>query len=164
LCRRFCEVEEVEVCGTMSDTDTLGLRNQGDRNLWDEPDPRIKWALDLFDDQGFEDVHVMKKWYGPSIMGGIFVGGSILRNVLYSRPVRAAMPVHLASFAFAFVGTKFAMDVKAKRTADAEAVCRHYIMLHPERFPEPEMMKFGDKRCILPWPANHDDPLLDEKQ
>ena len=144
----------------MSDTDTLGLRNQGDRNLWDEPDPRIKWALDLFDDQvrreiqanlrasfstycfckicclqtfcllkqlqqrqcrmlvaysrpcvnffflnclcsrskspscyliffqGFEDVHVMKKWYGPSIMGGIFVGGSILRNVLYSRPVR----------------------------------------------------------------------------
>ena len=35
----------------MSDTDTLGLRNQGDRNLWDEPDPRIKWALDLFDDQ-----------------------------------------------------------------------------------------------------------------
>ena len=43
------------------------------------------------------------------------------------------MPVHLASFAFAFIGTKFAMDVKAKRTADAEAVCRHYIMLHPER-------------------------------
>ena len=51
LCRRFWIFCEVEVCGTMSDTDTLGLRNQGDRNLWDEPDPRIKWALDLFDDQ-----------------------------------------------------------------------------------------------------------------
>ena len=57
----------------------------------------------------------------------------IANNLVFCLIFRAAMPVHLASFAFAFIGTKFAMDVKAKRTADAEAVCRHYIMLHPER-------------------------------
>ena len=58
----------------------------------------------------------------------------IANNLVFCLIYRAAMPVHLASFAFAFIGTKFAMDVKAKRTADAEAVCRHYIMLHPERW------------------------------
>ncbi len=30
-------------------------------------------------------------------------------------------------------------------------VMRHYIMLHPDRFPEPEHITYGDKRYFYPW-------------
>merc|ERR1712203_80735 len=31
------------------------------------------------------------------------------------------------------------------------AITKHYLMLHPEKFPEPEHMKYGDKRVFYPW-------------
>lgn len=42
-------------------------------------------------------------------------------------------------------------DMFEKKTTLNMAICRHYIMLHPERFPEPEMKKFGDKEVFYTW-------------
>jgi len=38
--------------------------------------------------------------------------------------------------------------------AEELATIKYYIMLHPEKFPEPEPMKYGDKRVFYPWIPN----------
>jgi len=138
-------------------TDTLGTQNQGDRNIWDEPDPRVKWALDILDDQGFETYTLTSRFTFPVINGliGTAVGCGI--NVMNNKPIRASMPRTIAlTGAFAAAAWAF-QNYKARRQANNEAVARHYIMLHPDRFPEPEMLKFGDKRVLLPWKMRNDD-------
>ena len=52
-----------------------------------------------------------------------------------------------------YIGERFrsaVLDYKAEELATV----KHYIMLHPERFPEPEHMKYGDKRVFYPWMPN----------
>ena len=34
---------------------------------------------------------------------------------------------------------------------DEDRVIKHYIMTHPEKFIEPERIKYGDKRVFLDW-------------
>ena len=34
---------------------------------------------------------------------------------------------------------------------DEVRVAKHYIMTHPEKFVQPERIKFGDRRCFLDW-------------
>ena len=34
---------------------------------------------------------------------------------------------------------------------DEDRVIKHYIMTHPEKFIEPERIKYADKRVFLPW-------------
>ena len=37
------------------------------------------------------------------------------------------------------------------RYTEEMANIKHYIMLHPEKFPEPEKVKFGDKISWYHW-------------
>lgn len=134
--------------------DTLGIKNQGDRAVWEEPDPRVKWALDLFDDQGYETLMWHRQYIAPASAGGFGLISSIGYNMSVNLPVRARIPIHAASFAFGWGVASFFMSRRAQRRAEQEAAAKHYIMLHPDRFPEPEMIKFGDKRCVLPWKIN----------
>merc|ERR1719402_2183240 len=130
---------------------TLGLRNQGDRELWDDPDPRVKWALDLFDNQGYETAPYRNQFFVPSVIGSSFAAANLLQNRKYFRPMYAGLPTTLGLFA---LGAGFGVwfnQYRAKREAEMEAVAKHYIMLHPDRFPEPEMKKFGDKCVFMPW-------------
>merc|ERR1711974_581236 len=126
-------------------SDTLGIKNQGDRNVWDEPDPRVKWALDILDDQGFETIPYSKRFSFPAMFGAIGVGLGAALNLAANKPLRASMP-RTIFFAGAFTGIGWAwMVYRARRQANNEAVARHYIMLHPDRFPEPEMLKLETK-------------------
>ena len=34
---------------------------------------------------------------------------------------------------------------------DEDRVIKHYIMTHPDKFIEPERIKYGDKRVFLDW-------------
>ena len=34
---------------------------------------------------------------------------------------------------------------------EEDRVIKHYIMTHPEKFIEPERIKYGDKRVFLDW-------------
>ena len=34
---------------------------------------------------------------------------------------------------------------------DEHRVIKHYIMTHPDKFIEPERIKYGDKRVFLAW-------------
>merc|ERR1711994_558875 len=138
----------------MGDTDTLGLKNQGDRPLWEDPDPRVKWALDLFDNQGYEVTPYRNKFFIPTILGSIFASPYIMMNYRYVRPLYTGAPIPAALFAIGFgMGWKY-NEHRSRRQAELEAVTKHYIMLHPDRFPEPEMKKFGDKEVFTPWKVN----------
>ena len=134
--------------------DTLGQKNQGDRPVWEDPDPRVKWALDLFDNQGYETTPYTTKFFYPAVFGAVAGSMGPLNNLLTRRPVTAGMPMTVGLFAVgAFIG-RFIHERRASRMAEKEAVAKHYIMLHPDRFPEPEMKKWGDKCVLLPWAPN----------
>ena len=137
----------------MGDTggDTLGYQNQGDRKVWEEPDPRIKWALDLFDDQGYESQPYSNLWFHGQL-GALVCGGlNPMLNVFQRRPYYAGLPITIGAAVFGGLAAHYGQRFKNKRIAEKEAAAMHYIMLHPDRFPEPEMKKFGDKCVLLPW-------------
>jgi len=150
--RNFLRNDRVRKMG-----DTLGIKNQGDRNLWDEPDPRVKWALDLLDNQGYETVPMMKRFTLPTALGAVGAGVGLMMNLSANKPMRAGLPRTFALFATGFGVAWWHAGYRARRQAETEAVARHYIMLHPDRFPEPEMLKYGDKRVLLPWKCMNDD-------
>merc|ERR1712142_1254204 len=134
--------------------DTLGMKNQGDRPVWEDPDPRVQWALDLFDNQGYETTPYRNIFFLPSMLGCAAASAQIFNNVRYFRPLTAGMPITAGLFAAGVgVGVWF-NEYRAKRDAEMMAVAKHYIMLHPDRFPEPEMKKFGDKCVFIPWRVN----------
>merc|ERR1719249_410608 len=78
------------------------------------------------------------------VFGGIGAGCGLILNLMANKPMRASLP---RTFGMA----SWHQVYRGKRQAENEAVARHYIMLHPDRFPEPEMLKYGDRRVLLPW-------------
>jgi hypothetical protein len=41
-----------------------------------------------------------------------------------------------------------------KQKTEEMAILEHYIRLHPDRFPEPETKKYGDKCVFFDWRRN----------
>lgn len=134
-------------------SDDLGKRNQGDRPVWENPDPRVRWALDLFDDKGFEPRGYLSQFFWPAL-GGITWGMAPLAANLISRRPYYAGAVWMVGLGVMGTGIGYyTREFLAKRAADREMAAMHYIMLHPDRFPEPQAKKFGEKEVFLPWPV-----------
>ena len=134
----------------MSEEDTLGRKNQGDRRVWENPDPRIKWALDIFDHSQIPEAQqFMDKWTYWVTIGAAGAWGfvqNMRRRPLYANIIPGAL----------FVGATYllctsAWHIRRERAEQRAAAAMHYIMLHPDRFPEPEYKKFGDKEVFLCW-------------
>ncbi len=118
---------------------------------WDDPDPRVKWALDEMDFDGTEPSSLMS-FYSMGVTGALCMGGmGLLRNHLSRRPLYAALPVTLAMTALGgWLGCLY-RDSRIKKHAEELAVIKHYIMTHPDMFPEPERKKYSDRVVFLPW-------------
>ena len=123
--------------------------------IWEkDPDPRIKWALDILEPAIPEKEGLWDRMMWPGLGVLIGFGGSCIYNVTRRRPMMGnALQLVAAVSAFGFLGEK-ARQYGQQKNAEDIAMVKHYIMLHPERFPEPERVKLGDKRVFYPWPAH----------
>ena len=123
--------------------------------IWEkDPDPRIKWALDILEPAIPERESLWDRsfWPGLGIVCGVLSSG--IANGLRRRPMYGnALQLLAFGGAGAFFGERARIYGKQKIAEDI-AMTKHYIMLHPERFPEPERVKYGDKRVFYPWPIN----------
>lgn len=122
-----------------------------DKKEWQEVDPRVEWAMKVFD-WGEIEPNNMLTYYAVPFLGGFFgTSGCIIRNHFYARPLWAGAPFTLGMGVAGFFGFKAWRDWKARRMQDEHRVIKHYIMTHPDKFIEPERIKYGDKRVFLAW-------------
>ncbi len=118
---------------------------------WDDPDPRVKWALDEFD-YGETEPSTFIGYHSYSVAGAVFFGSLMpVSNLFFRRPLYSGLPVTAAMTVLGVMVGRWGRNYRAERHAEELAVIKHYIMTHPEKFPEPERKKFGDRVVFLPW-------------
>ena len=105
--------------------------------IWENPDPRIKWALDILDFEGTEPTTMLDYYFWPAVLGAGGVVAGFGHNLYFRRPMISALPYSLTMACLSWFAGGFGRDYMAKKHAERRAVMEHYIMLHPERFPEP---------------------------
>ena len=118
--------------------------------IWENPDPRVKWALDILDEGEYERTPI---WY-PALFSVCLGSGNLLKNWIMRRPKHTAIHLTILGAALGWVGGVAWRNRVSRKNANDVAAIKHYIMLHPEKFPEPEKKKFGDKEVFLEWPIN----------
>ena len=128
--------------------------SSSEEKIWDKPDPKIKWALNILDGDGYEKASIVDFFWYPMLgaTGGSL--SSLAGNWRTNRPLYTA--IHITAFAGVagwLTGVWFRNRL-SQRNANEIAAIKHYVMLHPEKFPEPELKKFGDKEIFLDWPIN----------
>ena len=114
------------------------------------PDPRVKWAMDVMDQEGQDFESFWGKVWAPFAAAMMIPAFTASRNVMSRVPIRTnmlwtiimGMPIAAAG------GYGFRKWVDYQH-AEEEAVVKHYILTHPERFPEPKRVKYIDH--IAPW-------------
>jgi len=120
--------------------------------VWNDPDPRIQWALDILEPPlGNYEERIATRFMYP--LGGFALGISAiaLNNAMRKIPIKSNLFGFLGLGFLGIYGGEYARFRHLKYKAEELATIKHYIMLHPEKFPEPEPMKYGDKRVFYPW-------------
>ena len=123
-----------------------------EKQIWNDPDPRIQWALDILEPPGGNmPESIIHRFSYPFIGFWSGVGAVAFSNMKRRIP----MTSNLFGFAaLATLGTLTGEYIRARilrYNTEELAITKHYLMLHPEKFPEPEHMKYGDKRVFYPW-------------
>lgn len=119
---------------------------------WAEVDPKVQWAIDLLEKpEGYEPNDLFGYYTAPLIGTLIGLSTNLFRNRQERLPLRAGLPITVALTAAGFYFGTYVRDRNIKKTADKLDVARHYIMTHPELFPEPERKKYGDKNVLYAW-------------
>jgi len=125
-----------------------------EEKIWEKPDPRIKWAFDILDDGQYERTPIIGQFWYPALAATLIGAGNLVRNAAHRRPYHTAM--HMTVFGAVggwLLGVWFRNRLSQKNGTEIQ-VLKHYMMLHPEKFPEPEKKKFGDREVFLEWPIN----------
>ena len=123
-----------------------------EKRVWENPDPRIQWALDILEPPGGEMNSLHSRVLLPVSCGAFGFLSLAINNYVRKIPMRANFLGYAAMTVGGFlVGDYMERYFREKRATDL-AIYKHYIMLHPEKFPEPEKMKIGDKRVFYSWP------------
>ena len=125
-----------------------------EENIWEKPDPRIKWALDILDDHGYERTTIAGYYWYPALFGGGLGAGFPFKNLLLKRPMHTGIHITAGLAVGGWLFGCWFRNHLAEKNANEIAVIKHYLMLHPEKFPEPEKKKFGDREVFLDWPIN----------
>ena len=122
--------------------------------IWEKPDPRIKWALDILEPKGYEPTNMINYFFWPGLVSAGTGLSPMFVNLMLKRPLFASIHYTIAGLAAGWCGGVYFRNMVADKNAEEIAILKHYVMLHPERFPEPEKKKFGDKEVFLEWPIN----------
>ncbi|XP_012252163.2 NADH dehydrogenase [ubiquinone] 1 subunit C2 [Athalia rosae] len=108
-----------------------------------EKEPDATWALELLSSKDWEEPFT-KKWFGPTNGGVLGLASAIYVNYASRRPVWSGLQKHL-SYTLIGIGLGYyAQKYVSKVLSEKDAVLRHYVILHPELFPEPERKKWGE--------------------
>jgi hypothetical protein len=114
-------------------------------------DPRVEWAMEVMDTEDYN----FSSWYEEKFIPATLAAMPVVANSLYNfsakAPVKTNLPLALALAPLGWLGGMKMLSWRFNVNAENMAVARHYILTHPERFPEPKRPKFGD--MILPWLA-----------
>jgi len=115
---------------------------------WNEkianPDTRVKWAMDVMDQEGQDFEGITGKALTPLSAALMIPVMTVCRNAMTRVPIRTGMiPVLLAMPVFGLIGQQLRNWVDNGHREE-EAVMRHYILTHPELFPEPKRVKYID--------------------
>ncbi|CAL7945394.1 unnamed protein product [Xylocopa violacea] len=103
-----------------------------------------QWLHDVLEPNEIDETPSILKNYAmfPGFCMGYYA--MKIRNKYLGRPTRWNLPIMLASSAFcgffAYVSHEIVHIQKARR----DAVTREYIMLHPERFPDPYPKSYAE--------------------
>merc|ERR1711862_722281 len=111
----------------------------------------FQWALDILEPPGGEIKSLVSRVMLPS--SGAFLGfiGVMTFNFQRKIPVKSNLAAYVLLTGLGGFGGEKMHAIYRQKKADQIAAAKHYIMLHPERFPEPEKMKLGDKRVFYRW-------------
>merc|ERR1711864_65068 len=113
-------------------------------NWKEDCDPRVKWAMEVMDQEGAEFTGVLGRSAAPLFAGLLPLQSTVLVNWIKRVPLRTNMFWAIcASPVFAFAGIQY-KNWNFRRAAEEEAMVRHYILTHPERFSEPKKVKYLD--------------------
>ena len=137
---------------------------------WEEkinnPDPRIKWAMDVMDHEGQDFEGALGRMWAPLSFAALPLAMNFARNASGRMPLRTNLvPTLLTLPFFGAIGYYARLVLRGLRhdgevlsdcrkwnegnKMQEEAVMRHYIITHPELFPEPKKVKYIDH--IEPW-------------
>jgi hypothetical protein len=105
-------------------------------------------------DGGYERTPIYSYFWYPAIFGAAGLGGNVFKNVLYRRPLNTGLHVTVFGGVTGWLFGCWLRNRLATKNANEIAAVKHYLMLHPEKFPEPEKKKFGEKEVFLEWPIN----------
>jgi len=116
---------------------------------WEEmlknPDPRVKWAMDIFDQEGEEFTTCSSKFVQVTSACGFPVMVTGIRNLLNRTPLRTNMFYAILTMpACVWAHSKY-VDWTVRRMREEDAMLKHYILTNPERFPEPKRVKWIDR-------------------
>jgi hypothetical protein len=128
--------------------------SSSEEKIWENPDPRVKWALDILDDGAYERTPIFGYFWYPGLFAALGGGGNLMRNWMVKRPQHAAVHITVFGATLGWLGGVWWRNRISQKNANDVATIKHYLMLHPEKFPEPEKKKFGDKEVFLEWPIN----------
>eukprot|EP00088_Acartia_fossae_P012303 TRINITY_DN16338_c0_g1_i1.p1 TRINITY_DN16338_c0_g1~~TRINITY_DN16338_c0_g1_i1.p1 ORF type:complete len:126 (+),score=22.83 TRINITY_DN16338_c0_g1_i1:28-405(+) len=121
----------------------------GDENY--PVDPRVQWAMDVMDQEGINFEADWEKLIVPVNLAAMFPAAVGLNNLITRRPIKTNMLFAVAAAPFMFgLGVKL-REWRSNVNKENMALMKHYILTHPERFPEPKRSKFID--VIKPWNA-----------
>lgn len=111
---------------------------------WDEVDPRVEWAMKLFDQEGQAFEAEMERIIVPTTLAVTPVGSMTLMNWIQRTPLKSNLlpAIALAPLGF-WLGQKYDAYQTTKRATNNAAI-KHYVMTHPELFPEPKRVKYID--------------------
>ncbi|XP_064483314.1 NADH dehydrogenase [ubiquinone] 1 subunit C2-like [Ornithodoros turicata] len=91
-----------------------------------------------------KQVSLYSKVFYPGFSAVAVTASLALYNRSTNRPLYSGLPRFLVAIPIAlYLGDKLRQYYQ-RSSAERDAMLRHYIMLHPEDFPEPERKKYKD--------------------
>ncbi|XP_011175694.2 NADH dehydrogenase [ubiquinone] 1 subunit C2 [Solenopsis invicta] len=111
--------------------------------------PEIQWALELLKPDPNYQPSVLSKYSAEFIC--ITSGFAIptLTNLYNTKPFYAGIQKHIAFMAGGYVLSQIIKKMVHDFQAERDTRMRDYIIRHPELFPEPERVKYG--QVLEPW-------------
>uniref|UniRef100_A0A023FR02 Putative mitochondrial electron transport nadh to ubiquinone n=1 Tax=Amblyomma cajennense TaxID=34607 RepID=A0A023FR02_AMBCJ len=80
-------------------------------------------------------------WAVPAVLGGIAACAS---NRFLRKPTFSGLQKHISCMILGGAAGAGFLRFLEYRSQERDAALRHYVMLHPEDFPEPERKKYRD--------------------
>merc|ERR1712198_56743 len=104
---------------------------------WEEkirnPDPRVKWAMDVMDKEGNDFEGFVGRIWAPLSTAIFPVAANTVYNIQQRVPLRANLIPALVSTPFFGLIGFYSRKFFDNRRMEEEAIMRHYILTHPEK-------------------------------